>query len=193
MVQYPIQQFLRIRATDDFPLEIHGIRSNLDQFIAWDLGKSDDGYRYRLKVFSTAQGPVARRGYLWLNTNHPKVREITLPVTLRLTSELEVQPERIHFGKVSVNRADVEHLKQVLTIAHHRGAPFHLEEVRYNEDYFQVEVEPLTIDPVSRYRLKIMPRLDRLPAGKISHNFVIKTDSSHAKELTIPVTIKVVE
>jgi hypothetical protein len=186
-----IRQALQIRSGDDHHLEISGIKSSLDKWIDYNLRRREDGQTYDLEVISKATERVSTDGYLRLHTNHPKKKEITLRVAVRVTPELEVWPSRINFGKLPRNPAKDRPIKWHLTLTNHRGQKFSLGEIRYNKDHFDVKAVPLGGNPSTRHRLEVTPRLDRLPAGTTTDTLIIRTDWPKAREFKVPMNILV--
>ena len=76
---------------------------------------------------------------------------------------------------------------------HNRGKSFRLRELRYNQEYFKVRSLAPNGKSQSRPQLEVVPRMDRLPAGKVrfEETLVIKTDVAKAAELKVRMRIQV--
>ena len=76
---------------------------------------------------------------------------------------------------------------------HNRGKSFRLRELRYNQEYFKVRSLAPNGKSQSRHQLEVVPRMDRLPAGRarLEETLVIKTDVAKAAELKVRMRIQV--
>lgn len=186
-----IRRLVRIRAADDQPLEITRVKTNLESVIDYKLSPKKDGRLYELEVKVKPAGKRVSSGYLTLFTDHPRKKELKLPIHVRVKPELEVRPEKIAFRKRSTPENKRRELKQVLTIMNNRGKPFILEELRYNQEYFEVRSPASAAKPQRRHQLEVVPRMDRLPDGRVrfEDTLIIKTDVTRAGELKIPMNI----
>jgi hypothetical protein len=171
-----IRRVVRIRATDDQPLEITKVQSNLGSAIDYKLKRKDDGHQYELEVISKATDRKTASGFITLHTNHPKKKVVKLSVHIRIRPELEAWPNTITFQQGSQTGSKSKASKRVLTIMNTRGKNFRILELSYNKAYFQV-------------RSLLM---DKMPGGRVQFQDIltIKTDSTPAGELRIPLTIR---
>jgi hypothetical protein len=187
-----IRRVVRIRAADDRPLEVTRINTNLESVIDYKLTARDGGRRYRLEVASKATGRRSASGFLALHTNHPKKKAVRLSVHVRIRPEIEFWPPRISFREILKPGRDNRPSKRILTILNNRGKSFHIRELSYNRDYFQVRSLAKNGNPARRYQFEVMPLLDRLPAGRIElqDTLTIKTDSAKAGEVKVPLSIR---
>jgi hypothetical protein len=186
-----IRQVLHIHAGDDYPLEINGVKTNLDQWIHCKLVPKEGSHSYDLEVTGESAAQGSYTGYVQLLTNHPKKPEVTLPVYLRVEPALKVWPWEIYFGRVSEITTTGEKLKRTVTVEDNRRKGIQLKELRYNKDHFTVTAVPLTSAPVTKYRIEIVPRLDLLPKGQVNDTLIIKTDVERGGEIRVPVSIEV--
>jgi hypothetical protein len=183
-----IRRVVSIRATDDQPLEITKVQSNLGSDIDYKLNRKDDGHQYELEVVSNATDRKTASGYITLHTNHPKKKVVKLSVHVRIRPELEAWPNRITFQQGSKSRKS----KRVLTIMNTRGGNFRILALSYNKNYFQVRFLAPDDKPASRHKLEVVALMDKVPGGRVEFQDIltIKTDSAQSGELRIPLTIR---
>ncbi len=183
-----IRRVVSIRPTDDQPLEITKVQSNLGSAIDYKLNRKDDSHQYELEVVSKATERKTASGYITLHTNHPKKKVVKLSVHLRIRPELEAWPNRITFQQGSKSRES----KRVLTIMNTRGRNFRILALSYNKNYFQVRSLAQDDKAASRHKLEVVALMDQLPGVRVEFQDIltIKTDSAQAGELRIPLTIR---
>ena len=187
-----IRRVVRIRATDDQPLEITKVQSNLGSAIDYKLSRKDEAHQYELEVVGKATDRKTASGFITLHTNHPKKKVVKLSVHIRIRSELEAWPNTITFQQGSQTGSKGRENKRVLTVMNTRGKNFRILELSYNKAYFQVR--PLGQDDkaASRHKLEVVALMDKVVGGRVQFQDIltIKTDSSQAGELRIPLTIR---
>jgi hypothetical protein len=188
-----IRRVVHIRASDDQPLEITKVQSNLGSAIDYKLNRKDDGHQYELEVVSKATDKKTASGYITLHTNHPKKKVVKLSVHVRIRPELEARPNQIAFQKTSKSGNPKGGFKRVITIVNNRGKSFRLRELRYNQEYFKVRSLAPSGKSQRRHQLEVIPLMDRLPAGRVrfEETLVIKTDVAKAAELKVRMRIQV--
>jgi hypothetical protein len=182
-----------MRAANDQPLEITKIQTNLRSVIDYKLIPRDDGKKYNLEVVSKVTEQKTASGFLTLHTNHPKKKVLKLSVHLRVKPEIQVWPNRIAFYEQVKPESKRKESKRVLTIMNNRGKSFRIQELTYNENYFQVRSLAKNGNPAKRYQFEVVVLLDRLPAGRIEFldTLTIRTDSAKAGELKVPLSIRI--
>ena len=187
-----IRRVLHIRPVDDQPLEIIKITSNLDSAIDYKLSSKEGSHQYDLEVVSKATGKKTASGFITLRTNHPKKSVLKLSVHIRIRPELEVWPNRIFFQEQSGAGANRGVSKRLLTVRNNRGKNFSIRELSFNKEYFQVRSLAKTDKAASKHQLEVTPLVSQLPAGRVEFRdtLIIKTDSSQAVEVKIPMTIR---
>ena len=183
-----IRRVVGIRATDDQPLEITKVQSNLGSAIDYKLNRKDEAHQYELEVVSKATDRKTASGYITLHTNHPKKKVVKLSVHVRIRPELEAWPNRITFQQGSKSRKT----KRVLTIMNTRGRDFRILALSYNKNYLQVRSLAQDDMPASRHKLEVVALMDKVPGGRVQFQDIltIKTDSAQSGELRIPLTIR---
>jgi len=188
-----IRRVVHIRASDDQPLEITKVQSNLGSTIDYKLNRKDEAHQYELEVVSKATDKKTASGFITLHTNHPKKKVVKLSVHVRIRPELEVRPNQIAFQKTSKSGNSKGGFKRVITIVNNRGKSFRLRELRYNEEYFKVRSLAPGGKSQRRHQLEVVPLMDRLPAGRarFEETLVIKTDVAKAAELKVRMRIQV--
>ena len=90
-----IRRVVHIRPTDNQPLEITKVQSNLRSVIDYELKRKDDSHQYELEVVSKATDRKTASGSISLHTNHPKKKVVKLSVHIRIRAELEAWPNTI--------------------------------------------------------------------------------------------------
>ena len=187
-----IRRVIHIRPADDQPLEIIKITSNLGSAIDYKLSSKEGSHQYDLEVVSKATDKKTASGFITLRTNHPKKRVLKLSVHIRIRAELEVWPNRVFFQEQSGAAANRGMSKRLLTVRNNRIKSFKIRELSYNKEYFQVRSLAKTDKPASRHQLEVTPLMGRLPAGRVEFRdtLIIKTDSSQAGELKVPLSIR---
>ena len=187
-----IRRVVSIRATDDQPLEITKVQSNLRSVIDYKLNRKDDGHQYELEVVSKATERKTASGFITLHTNHPKKKVVKLSVHIRIRPELEAWPNKIDFQEGSQTGSKSKESKRVLTIMNTRGKNFKILELSYNKAYFQVRSLGQDDKAASRHKLEVVALMDKVPGGRVQFQDIltIKTDSAQAGELRIPLTIR---
>ena len=188
-----IRQVLRIRPGDDQPLEITKVETNLGAAIDYNLSRKEGSQQYELEVLSKVNDQKIASGFLTLHTDHPKKKELRIPVHVRIRPLLEARPNQVAFQNVSRGETPKGGFKRVITVVNNRGMSFHLQQLQYNEEYFKVRPLAPTDKPASRYQLEVAALMDHLPAGRIMFRdtMIIKTDIAQAGELKVPMWIKV--
>lgn len=187
-----IRRVVHIRASDDQPLEITKVQSNLGSAIDYKLSSKKGSSQYDLEVVSKATDKKTASGFITLHTNHPKKKVVKLSVHVRIRPELEVWPNTITFQQGSQAGPKGKESKRVLTVMNTRGKNFRILELSYNKTYFQVRSLEQDDKAVSRHRLEVVALMDKLPGGRFQFQdmLTIKTDRSQAGELQIPLTIR---
>ena len=173
-----IRRVVSIRATDDQPLEITKVQSNLRSAIDYKLNRKDDSHQYELEVVSKATERKTASGFITLHTNHPKKKVVKLSVHIRIRPELEAWPNTITFQEGSKSKES----KRVLTIMNTRGKNFRILELSYNKAYFQVRSLGQDDKAASRHKLEVVALMDQLPGGRVQFQEIltVKTDSAQA-------------
>jgi hypothetical protein len=187
-----IRRVVHIRAIDDQPLEITKVQSNLGSVIDYKLNRKDDSHQYELEVISKATDRKTASGFITLHTNHPKKKVVKLSVHIRIRPELEAWPNTITFQQGSQTGSKSKESKRVLTVMNSRGKNFSILELSYNKAYFQVRSLGQDDKAASRHKLEVVALMDQLPGGRVQFQDIltIKTDSTQAGELRIPLTIR---
>ena len=187
-----IRRVVSIRATDDQPLEITKVQSNLESAINYKLNRKDETHQYELEVVSRANDRKTASGFITLHTNHPKKKVVKLSVHIRIRPELEAWPNTITFQQGSQTGSKSKESKRVLTVMNTRGKNFRILELSYNKAYFQVRSLGQDDKAASRHKLEVVALMDKLPGGRVQFQDIltIKTDSTQSGELRIPLTIR---
>jgi hypothetical protein len=187
-----IRRVVSIRATDDQPLEITKVQSNLGSAIDYKLNRKDDGHQYELEVVSKVTDRKTASGFITLHTNHPKKKVVKLSVHIRIRPELEAWPNTITFQQGSQTGSKGRESKRMLTIMNTRGRNFKILEMRYNKEFFQVRSLAQDDKAASRHKLEVVALMDQLPGGRVQFQDIltIRTDNAKAGELRIPLTIR---
>jgi hypothetical protein len=187
-----IRRVVHIRATDDQPLEITKVQSNLGSAIDYKLNRKDGSHQYELEVVSKVTEQKTASGFLTLQTNHPKKKVLKLSVHVRVKPEIQAWPNRIVFYEEVKPESKRKESNRVLTIMNNRGKSFRIQELNYNKDYFQVRSLAKNTNPAKRYQFAVTPLLDKLPAGRLEFRdtLIIKTDNARGGELQVPMLIK---
>jgi hypothetical protein len=187
-----IRRVVRIRASDDQPLEITKVQSNLGSAIDYKLNRKDDGQQYELEVVSKATERKTASGFITLHTNHPKKKVVKLSVHMRIRPELEVWPNAITFQEGAQAGSKSKENKRVLTVMNTLSRNFRIVELNYNKNYFQVRPLGQNDKAARSHKLEVVALMDQLPGGRVQFQDIltIKTDSPQAGELRIPLTIR---
>jgi len=187
-----IRRVVSIRPIDDQPLEITKVQSNLGSAIDYKLNRKDDSHQYELEVVSKATDRKTASGYITLHTNHPKKKVVKLSVHIRIRPELEAWPNTITFQQGTQSGSTSKENKRVLTVLNTRGKNFRILELSYNKAYFQVRSLGQDDKAARRHKLEVVALMDKLPGGRVHFQdfLTIKTDSTQARELRIPLTVR---
>jgi hypothetical protein len=187
-----IQQVVKIRAGDNYPLEISKVRSNMDQWLDYKvIPDAAGGHLYDLEVRSKAKTQTTVGGYIVVVTNHPKKPELTLPVRLWVQPEFNVVPPVVAFGLVTVPATAGQKVVRAVTLMDNRGRQVRVRELDYNQKLFKATAVPVGGDKASRCLIEVEPRLDRVPVGSVSDTIIVKLDGSKTEEVRVPVTMVV--
>ena len=188
-----IQSVVHIRSAEKQPFKITRIETNLQSVIDYELSPKDDSDSYTLKVVSKTTDEKTASGFLTLHTNHPQKKVVKLSVHLRVKPEIQVWPNRVDFYEGSKSGSKKKESKRILMVMNNRGKSFKIKELNYNKDYFQVRPLAKNDAPATRYQFEVVPLLDSLPAGKLEFRdtLTIRTDSSRAGELKVPISIRI--
>ena len=78
-------------------------------------------------------------------------------------------------------------------VTNNRGKSFEIREMNYNRDYFQVRSLAKNDDPAKRYQFEVIALVEKLPAGRLEFRdtLTIRTDSTKAGELKVPLSIRI--
>jgi hypothetical protein len=187
-----IRRVVSIRPIDDQPLEITKVQSNLGSAIDYKLNRKDDSHQYELEVVSKATDRKTASGYITLHTNHPKKKVVKLSVHIRIRPELEAWPNTITFQQGSQPGSKSKESKRVLTVLNTRGKNFRIVQLSYNKAYFQVRSLGQDDKAARRHKLEVVALMDKLPGGRVQFQDIltVKTDSTQAGELRIPLIIR---
>jgi hypothetical protein len=187
-----IRRVVSIRPIDDQPLEITKVQSNLGSVIDYKLNRKDDSHQYELEVVSKATDRKTASGYITLHTNHPKKKVVKLSVHIRIRPELEAWPNTITFQQGSQPGSKSKESKRVLTVLNTRGKNFRIVQLSYNKAYFQVRSLGQDDKAARRHKLEVVALMDKLPGGRVQFQDIltVKTDSTQAGELRIPLIIR---
>ena len=187
-----IRRVVRIRPIDDQPLEITKVQSNLGSAIDYKLNRKDDGQQYELEVVSKATDRRTASGFITLHTNHPKKKVVKLSVHIRIRPELEAWPNTITFQEGAQAGSKSKESKRVLTVMNTLSRNFRILELSYNKNYFQVRPLGQNDKAARSHKLEVVALMDQLPGGRVQFQDIltIKTDSPQARELRIPLTIR---
>ena len=188
-----IRTAVHISSSEKQPFEITKVETNLQSVIDYKLSRKDDSDEYTLEVISKAADQKIASGFLTLHTNHPKKKIMKLSVHLRVKPEIQVWPNRVDFYEGSKTGNKKKKSKRILILMNNRGKSFKIKELNYNKDYFQVRPLAKNDAPATRYQFEVVPLLDSLPAGKLEFRdtLTIRTDSSKAGELKVPLSIRI--
>jgi hypothetical protein len=188
-----IRRVVRIRPGDEQPLEITKVQTNLGSIIDYKLHRKDDSNQYSLEVVSKVSEQKTANGFLILHTNHPKKKVVKLAVYLRIRPEIQVWPNIIGFHENPKSGNKGRSKKRNLIVVNNRGRSFRIEELQYNEDYFEVRPLAKNNNPASRYQFEVIALLDNLPAGRLEFRdtLTIRTDSARVGELKVPLSITI--
>jgi hypothetical protein len=187
-----IRRVVRIRPIDDQPLEITKIQSNLGSAIDYKLNRKDESNQYELEVVSKATERKTASGFITLHTNHPKKKVVKLSVHIRVRPELEAWPNTITFQQGTQSGPRSKENKRVLTVLNTRGKNFRILGLSYNKAYFHVRSLGQEDKAAKRQKLEVVAFMDKLPEGRVQFQDIltIKTDSTQAGDLRIPLTIR---
>jgi hypothetical protein len=188
-----IRSVVHIRSSDNQPFEITKIESNLQSFIDYKLNRQDGSNQYNLEVVSKVADQKTASGFLTLYTSHPKKKLVKLSVYLRVKPEIQVWPNRVDFYEGSKSGSKKKESKRVLMVMNNRGESFRIKELKYNKDYFQVRSLAKNDNLESRYQFEVVPLVDKLPAARLEFQdtLTIRTDSTKAGELKVPLSIRI--
>jgi hypothetical protein len=188
-----IRTVVHIRSSDNQPFEITEIETNLGSVIDYKLSRKDDSNEYTLEVISKAAEQKIASGFLTLHTNHPKKKIMKLSVHLRVKPEIQVWPARLDFYEGSKSGSKKKESKRILMLMNNRGKSFKIKELNYNKDYFQVRPMAKNDEPATRYQFEVVPLVDSLPTGRseFRDTLSIRTDSTQAGELRVPLSIRI--
>ena len=187
-----IQKVVHIRSAENQPFEITRIDTNLRSVIDYKLSRKDENSPYTLRVTSKAAEQKTVSGFLTLHTNYPKKKVLKLSVHLRVKPEIQVWPNRVDFYEEAKPGSKKQESKRFIIVMNNRGKNFKIKELNYNKDYFQVHSLAKNDNPASRYQFEVAPSVDKLPAGRLElqDTLTIRTDSTKAGELKVPLTIR---
>jgi hypothetical protein len=187
-----IRRVVSIRRSDDQPLEITKVESNLGSAIDYKLNRKGDSQEYELELVSTATDRKTASGFITLHTNHPKKKVVKLSIHIRVRPELEAWPPTITFQQGSQTGSKSKESKRLLTVMNTRGRNFKILGLSYNKAYFQVRALGQDDKAARTHRLEVAAFMDKLPRGKVQLQDIltIQTDNTQSKELRIPLNIR---
>ena len=166
-----------IEATDEEPLEITDVYSNVDEKIKYKLETMEKGKKYSLEVKnqSTEEGFI--RGNISLKTSSPNKPLINLPLYVKLQKELAVKPSSLAFGKINLEgEGDLQkRLTKRVMVKKNRGENLTIKKIEPSADWIMTETE--TNLEGKQYRIIITLDKDKMPKGKFDEKVEIKTNS----------------
>lgn len=191
---------------DGKPLEISGIRCEDPglklQAVAVDpdsdqLPKTRNGEKPTeggIWLQASLEGDVVpgnRSGTVWITTNHPKMKEMQIPYSVRVRPVLEVRPSMV---RLWLSDADDTPRTTMFRVVHNGGKPFSIAELKVaDEDLIQVA----NMDdgkPSAYHNIKVdlhpSKTVEDFSIPRQTKLFVKTTDPTNP-ELEVPVSIQV--
>ena len=166
-----------IEATDEGPLEISDVSSNVDEKIKYELKAVEKGKTYTLEVKnkSTEEGFI--RGNISLKTSSSNKPVINLPLYAKLQKELAVQPNTLAFGKINLaGEGDLQkRLTKKVMVKKNRGEDLAIKKIEPSVDW--IMAEQVTKKEGKQYRITITLDKDKMPKGPFDEKVEIKTNS----------------
>ena len=172
-----LSQQLTIEATDEGPLEITEVSSNVDEKIKYELKEVEKGKKYTLEVKnkSTEEGFI--RGNISVQTSSSNKPVINLPLYVKLQKELDVKPNTLAFGKINLaGEGDVQkRLTKKVMVKKNRGEDLAIKKIESSADW--IMTEQVTNQEGKQYRIIITLDKDKMPKGPFDEKIEIKTNS----------------
>ena len=168
---------LTIEATEEGPLEITDVSSNVDEKIKYELKAVEKGKKYTLEVENKSTEDGFIRGNISLKTSSTNKPVINLPLYVKLQKELDVKPDTLAFGKINLaGEADVQkRLTKKVMVKKNRGEDLAIKKIKPSADW--IKTEQVTKQEGKQYRIIITLDKDNMPKGAFDEKIEIKTNS----------------
>ncbi|MBW1981747.1 MAG: hypothetical protein JRJ12_11060 [Deltaproteobacteria bacterium] len=186
-----LRQTRYISSSDNRPFEIKDITSNLGKLVDYKLKPEEGGKSFRLEVVCKATERVYKSGFIKLLTDHPKKKEVRVPVYIRIRPQIDVWPSSVVFGRIIAKKADGRLLKKTVVLSNNRGMVIDIQSMQYNKKYFLVEAKAFSEKPANKYRIEIIALVDQIPAGTVNETLVIQTTGG--QEFKVPISLTLVK
>jgi hypothetical protein len=166
-----------IEATEEGPLEITDVSSNVDEKIEYELKAVEKNKKYTLEVKNKSTEDGFIRGNISLKTSSANKPVINLPLYVKLQKELVVKPRSLAFGKI--NLAGEGNLQKRLTkkvmVKKNRGEELDIKKIESSVDW--IVTEQITKQEGKQYRIIITLDKEKMPKGPFDEKIEIKTNS----------------
>ncbi|MDD4857757.1 MAG: hypothetical protein PHD74_06590 [Candidatus Krumholzibacteria bacterium] len=133
------------------------------------------GKKYRLKLWKKNEmAPGSFNANVVLVTDHPKIKEKTVPVAFIISSDVELMPNRMIWGEMVVKSGAPKTFDRIFTIRALRGDSLKVLRAQPNRDDMKVSIKEITPGKVFQGTVSITPdtkAAQYLGAIKIQTNY----------------------
>jgi hypothetical protein len=163
------------------------IRTHLERAQPDELHPAGPPQQWRLEIELAPEAPLGPlTGSVVVATNHPRQREIEVPLSGFVRPLLTTAPPAADFGALGPRAADPRQF--VLKLFNFGKEPVEVRAAATDLPFVGVAVEP--DEPGRRYRLRLTLAPDA-PKGKFEGTLRVETDSTEMPVVEVPVTGKV--
>ena len=174
------------------PIRITGIKwadevkaKALDEKLGTKIETIEKGKKYRLKIWKKkALSPETIATNVVLTTDHPKLREKHVPVSITIMKDVELQPEKLYYGEMVIPAGATKPFERTFTIVTARGDSLKILNAFPSRDDVTVKIQE--VKPGKLYRGTVWVRpTSRL--GQYTASIKIQTNYKNYEELVLSI------
>lgn len=176
---------------DKQPLKILAVESQNPEFTT-ELKTVENGRRYDLIAkLNKTDAPGRYNTSVTVTTDNKKQEKLNIPVMVHIAARVEVSPERLVYGRISLESLDKNPRGAMLlnrTISvQSRNQGFKVTSAQSTLPFIQTEVINPAQDNLP-YNVRITVARDKLPKGPFNGMVIVRTNDKEFSEFKIPVT-----
>ncbi|MDY7032874.1 MAG: hypothetical protein SVY10_13320 [Thermodesulfobacteriota bacterium] len=172
-----ITREVTIQAYEDLPLKLDDIKLSISDKVDYEMKTTKEGTVYRLIFMNKVNKEEKYRGMMQLKTNYSDKPLLKIRIYGDIKGRLQVAPERIFFGHLSMaqlKNSNQKMLLRSLNIKSVNNDQFKIDKVDYNSDLFEMNLRE--IQTGIKYAIDLKLPLEKIKPGNISEKLIIHTD-----------------
>lgn len=151
--------------------------------IGLKLETIEKGKKYRLKIWKKkGLSPETMATSVVLTTDHPKLKQKTVPVSITIMKDVELQPEKLYYGEMVIPAGATKPFERTFTIVAARGDSLKILNAEPSKDDVTVKIQE--VRPGKMYRGTVWVRpTSRL--GQYTASVNIRTNYKNFEKLVL--------